>query len=151
MLNELLASLVAGSGIICGAILAKIAKEEIKPGIRYFTLIKNILFAGIILITSFYYFGINPLISGIVLVPIALLHIKKFQPALIYITFAVIYILSIKNESLYLLISSLIFIAGFPIGTLAYGIKKRKFRLLDILIPYLLFILIILIRTMFSH
>ena len=38
MLNEILASIIVGSGIIFGAVLRDIAKDEIKPGTRYFIL-----------------------------------------------------------------------------------------------------------------
>ena len=149
MINYILASLIAAAGIICGAALAIMAKEEIKPGLVYFKLAKNILFAAITLIMSFYYLSINPVISGIILIPLAFLAIKRFQDELFYMTFAVIYALSTGYETLFLLVSSLIFITGFPAGTLAYYKASKNRRWLRITLPSFIFVFIVLIISYF--
>ena len=144
MLKLFLASLLVGSGILLGAVLAIIAKEELKPGMKYFLLIKNIIYPAIILIASFYYFDINFIISVLLLIFIPIIFIKKFQLSLIYISFAIIYMLSGINSSLFLLISSLIFFAGFPIASIAVSdLKKNKLFNKKILAPYILFIFIV--------
>ena len=147
MLNYFIASPVVGLGIILGAILAIIAKEEIKQGMNYFLLLKNIIYPMIILITSAYYFNINFAISVSVLILLPIIFIKKFQLSLIYVSFAIIYILSSVNSSFFILISSLIFFAGFPIASIGASDlrKNRLFNVLNkkILVPYILFIVII--------
>lgn len=141
MLNYFLASLVAGSGIILGAVLRDIAKEEIKPGIRYFILMKNIVFAAAVLAASYFYMDVNIMISSLLLIFIVLISVKRFQPLLMYAAFAVLCLLSMKKPDSFILISSLIFIAGFPIGTLIEG--KGKSGWIKILIPYIIFVCII--------
>lgn len=152
MLKFFLASLIVGSGVIIGAILSVIAKDELKPGKKYFLLLKNILFSVIILITSIFYITINPLISFFILIFFSILFIKRFQLNLIYVAFAAVYILSSINEQLFILTSSLIFFAGFSIGTVATHelIKKEIFVERNILIPYFIFIFISLIRYLIS-
>jgi len=152
MLNFLLSSLIVGSGIIMGGILSIIAKEELKPGKNYFILLKKILFASIIMITSIYYIKINPIISFFTLILVSILFIKKFQLNLMYIAFAATYILSTVNNELFILISALIFFAGFPIGSLAaYELTRKEiFVERKILLPYFIFILIIVLKTLFS-
>jgi hypothetical protein len=76
-----------------------------------------------------------------------IISIKRFQPFLMYFAFAILYLLSIQKPEAYLLISSLIFIAGLPIGTLIE--TKRKQRWIDIFAPYFLFVLITDISVLF--
>lgn len=147
MLNEFLASLVIGSGIVIGATLSILAKEEIKPGLKYFILLKNILFSAVILTTIFYYTTVNIMIALATPLLFSALFINKLQPVAIYTAFAIVCILSSANSSLYLLISSLIFLAGFPVGTIAYSAAKKN-ALMEVLTAYLTFIVIILIKTL---
>ena len=59
MISDIFAALVVGSGVILGAILAVIAKEELKSGMKYFLLLKNIVYLLVMLTVSIYYFDIN--------------------------------------------------------------------------------------------
>lgn len=145
MLEFFLVSLIVGSGLIIGFILSVIAKEELKPGKRYFLPLKTVLFFAVILITSFYYFNINFLISLFVLLLSSVFFIERLQIVLMYLSFSIIYIVSYTNDGLHIIISSLIFFAGFPIGTLA-AYKEKKAFIKRILIPYILFIVIAFLR-----
>ena len=93
--------LIAFAGQFIGYLIAKSAKEEIKPGKLYFNLLKNILLLIIISFSIYYQFNILYLIFGLILG----LIIKKE-----YFYFGLI-----SNS---LLFSSLIFIYGLPYGTL---------------------------------
>lgn len=147
MLNEFLASLVVGSGILIGALLARMAKEEVKLGLKYFILLKNILFSAVILTTIFYYTRVNIMIALATPLLFSALFINKLQPVAVYTAFAIVCILSSADSSLYLLVSSLIFLAGFPVGTIAYSAAKKN-ALIEVLAAYLVFIVIILIKTL---
>jgi hypothetical protein len=149
MLNTFLASLIAGSGIIAGAVLAILAKEEIKPGMRYFLILKNVLFSAAVVITMCYYSKINLAIALAAPLLFSPMFINKFQIIAMYVSFAIILILSQADSSLYVAASSLIFLAGLPIGTIEYSAAKKK-PILNILIPYLVFVLISLISIFFS-
>lgn len=152
MLNFFLTSVIVGSGVIIGAILSIIAKDELKPGKKYFRFLKNILFSSVILIISSYYVYINPIISFFVIILLTVLLVEKFQLNLIYIAFGVAYMLSSVEDSLFILISSLIFFAGFPIGTAAAHdlTKKEIFVERKIFTSYFIFVFIAFIRTLFS-
>lgn len=147
MLSEFLASLIIGSGIIIGAILGKWVKEEIKPGMKYFILMKNILFSAVVLTTIFYYTKVNIMVALVIPLLFSALFIDKLQPVAIYSAFAIVLIMTSADSSLYLLISSLIFLTGFPIGTIIYNSAKKS-ALLEISAAYLVFVIIMLIKTL---
>ncbi|MBW2991911.1 hypothetical protein KY345_01700 [Candidatus Woesearchaeota archaeon] len=153
MLSFFLASLIIGAGVIIGAILSIVAKEELKPGRKYFILLKRLFFSAIILTISIYYFNINYIISLLMLLFLPIIFIKRFQLNLIYIAFAISYILSTINDSLYFIISTLIFFAGFPIGTVATYefIKKEIFVERKIITAYVLFVLFSSARILFLY
>ena len=113
--------LISFIGQFIGYLIAKLAKEEIKPGKIYFNLLKNILLLIIIGFSIYYQFNIFYLISGLILG----LIIKKE-----YFYFGII-----ANN---LLFSSLIFIYGLPYGTLNNNLKKIIYN-----IPLFLITLII--------
>jgi hypothetical protein len=143
MVNQFFIALLAGSGLFLGAILGVIAKDEIKPGIKYLTYLRNGLFSAILLVTMIYYLKINILAGFFILLLSLTLFIKKYQAVFTYLSFSVVYILSYTNDALYTTITSLIFFAGFPIGTLSgyLSVKERKFFIdKRIFIPYFLFI-----------
>lgn len=153
MLKFFLASLIVASGIIIGAFLGKIAKEELKPGRRYFFPLKIVLFSAVLLVTLIYYFNVNLLISLFVLLLFSALFAKKFQVVLMYLSFSIAYILSYVDSCLYAVISSFIFFAGFPIGSLiACDLRKEKriFVNRKVLIPYFVFIGVVFLAYLLS-
>lgn len=153
MLKFFLASLIVGSGVIFGAILSIIAKEELRHGKKYFMLLKNIMFISVIITASIFYINTNYLVSLSVLLFLMVLFIKRFQLNLIYASFAVICLLSDISDSSYLIISSLIFFAGFPVGSLAtYELAKKEiFVEKKILTAYFIFVFILLLRLIFYY
>ena len=64
-----------------------------------------------------------------------------------YAAFAVACILSQADSPLYLLISSLIFLAGFPIGAVICNSAKKS-ALIEIFVAYFIFVMIILVKTL---
>lgn len=139
ILNIILAALISASGLLVGLLLAKIAKEELKPGKNYFIWLRNILLilAIIFVLYSFKLQLYLFLITGII---ITLLILKLNPKSFIgYPILALLFILSIKNTNLFILTSSIIFLYGLPTAALI-KIKipqKRKNKLywliLDIL------------------
>ena len=131
--------LISLLGILFGYLLAKIAPEELKDGRKYFLLMKKILFVALFLIIN-YYFLINKSYSYLVTFTILciilfLIDLKlnlklklklksQYMEIANYIVFIIPYFL-IPQINFQLLIASLMFIYGFPIGTLLkYGRKK---------------------------
>src|SRR3989338_10434860 len=74
-LSYFLASITAYLGLLVGLILIKMAPEEQKPGKRYFTLLKKILFFAILAL-PLYYFKINIILSSGLLLFVAGLMIS---------------------------------------------------------------------------
>jgi hypothetical protein len=149
MLNTFLASAIAGSGILIGALLSKIAKEEIKPGMKYFIILKNIFFSAAVLITMCYYAKINLAIALAAPLLFSPVLISRLQIIAMYASLAVVLMLSQTDSSLYALVSSLVFFAGLAIGTIEYS-KAKKNPMMKILIPYIVFVLVSTISLFFS-
>ena len=138
MINYFLVSFLAYSGLFIGMSLAFIAKEEIKPGRKYFVFLKKILLSLIIV----FLFALNKLDYIIILLALAIVLVyfyklrvnKGFkEDFLIYLIFGAIFYLSYKNTNLFVIESSLMFLYGFPTGTLLVDFKSKWRSLFEIL------------------
>jgi len=132
---NILMLLFAFSGFFFGFLLSFLAPEEIKPGKKYFLFLKEALFLLISLYAfltflyfKFYYFIFLPLIY----LSLLFFFIKKQKPFLResfnYLFFASLYFLFLvylNPSSLSLLFLALIFLYGFPAGTL---IRAKHFE-----------------------
>jgi len=147
LLNYSLAALIAYIGLFIGFILAIIAKEEIKPGKKYFILLQKIIllliFIFLLLFINLKYVVVLLILAFIL---ISILRTKKEFNELpyIYIILAIIFYLSSKNLNLFIIESSLIFLYGVPIGTLMTK-KSKKETIINILanIPFILIAVIL--------
>ncbi len=129
MINQILILLFSLTGFLFGLILSFIAPEELKPGKKYFILIKEILFYLIIFFSFFifiyfknYYFILIPLIYLI----LNLILVKKKKYLLeeilnysFFILYLILLIIISLKSNLSLILPSLIFFYGLPSGTLA--------------------------------
>ena len=118
-INQILGIMIIFIGIIIGIILGKITKEELKPGKKYILFFKNVLLAGIFVVSIAY--SLNIIMSIVlVLILIYLLIFKfKFNDIIVYASFAFIYFIISKN----ILLPVLMFIYGFPTGSLMVKVK----------------------------
>jgi len=122
-LYPLLALLFSFTGIIFGLILSLIAPEEIVPGKRYLLFLKYILFFAIFVVGNYsflligdYYFGL--IFSIIIPVLFILTYVKlPFIEYGNYVVFSIMFLVEVNFE-LSLILASLIFLYGFPTGTL---------------------------------
>ncbi|MDP3990476.1 MAG: hypothetical protein Q8Q01_04715 [archaeon] len=120
---EILLSLV---GILIGVILARIAKEELILGKGYMLLFKNSLYSIISIITIYFLYQKSITIALIFLVITIFLFtflLIKYSPYLeigTYIIFMIPAII-IQNQNYILLVTSLLFLYGFPVGSLIWG------------------------------
>ncbi len=117
-------------GSIIGIILSKTIPEEVKPGEKYFKLLKKIILFLILLLPA-YYFKISILFFIIGLI---IAYILKKE----WLFLGLVLVLSYQIKELNLVIISLIFIYGLPYGTLL----KNK---LDLVINLILFLLPIIL------
>ncbi len=125
-----LTSLTIFSALFAGMALALSAKEEIRPGKKYFILLQGVVLLSVI--ASFFAFYINIyLVYFIAVLLIFLLYFnytrfKEIKPYVIYPALAIIFYLSSKKPSLFVVESSLMFLYGLPTGTLLTTVKSKK-------------------------
>ena len=125
MLTMVLAALISFLGLPIGFILAKISKEELEAGKRYFQVMQSAIYAlTILFVLSSFNIPINAFI--VIAIVIVYLSLKLNPKALIsYIVFIPLFLISSKNTNLFILTSSLIFLYGLPTGAL---IIQRGFK-----------------------
>ncbi|MEW6063073.1 MAG: hypothetical protein AB1571_01745 [Nanoarchaeota archaeon] len=126
--------LLSFTGLLIGVLLAKLSPEEVKPGKKYFIILKKLVLLSII-ITLVYYtkFLFLSFFIGV-------LFAYFFNYAYLYLGLSLI--VSVISKQFNLLIASFIFIYGLPYGTLLNKniLKKTVLYLLLFLAPLLLII-----------
>lgn len=145
---NLIAAIVAFSGIIVGVLLAHFAKEEIKPGKPYLAMLQKSLYL-ILAVIMVNFFEIPILFRIVVYVLIMFIVVfVNIKSELLYPAFGILLYLSATNSMTFLLVASLVFLIGFPTGSLAVNpkqkIRKEAFRIALIhsgfIVPLLLFL-----------
>lgn len=136
--------LLSLTGIVIGVILAKIAAEELKLGDKYFEIIRRALFVILFLVIN-YYFLMEKMIVHLIIFALLMILLfaanlffvshrkvkKQYLEAANYLVFIIPYLL-IGDSAFQLLIVSLIFLYGFPVGTLlAMHLKYHRNRGID--------------------
>jgi hypothetical protein len=129
-LRYFLVSLVVYLGLLVGIILSFMAKEELKPGKKYFLLTHNIVL-GFILFFFLEFLDINVYLT--LFLPLILVissFYYKFKTNYIYFLLGIIFWLSFRSGRGSLLISSLIFFYGFLVSSMEFKAKKYYLILL---------------------
>lgn len=138
MIIEILGLIISWLGVFVGFGLKKIAKEEIEPGKKNLSLLQAILFV-LILIWFFYAVNVSILYKVVIAVILAvIIYLTKNNYAILGIMFGL-------NPDLVL--SSLIFLYGFPTGSL---MKENYVKIAKKTLIYLVLgIIALLIRNYF--
>jgi len=147
LINYSLISLISFSGLLIGMVLAFTAKEELEPGKKYFILLQKLTLL-LILIFLLNFFNINLYLRIIIYVLFIFLMTINIKSQIIYPALATVFFLSSKNPELFITNSILIFLYGFPAGSLFAKklIKKKKlFVLKNIFLNYFWFVVIAII------
>jgi len=142
--NYSLISLISFSGLLIGMLLAFTAKEELEPGKKYFLLLQKLTLL-LVLIFLLNFFNINLYLRITTYILFILLMAINIKSQIIYPALAVVFFLSLKDINLFITNSILIFLYGFPTGSLFAKklIKKRKlFVLKNIFLNYFWFVAI---------
>jgi len=153
LLNYSLISLVSFSGLLIGMLLAFTAKEELQPGKKYFMLMQKIILL-LIIIFLLNFFNINLYLRIIIYILFILLMIINIKSQIIYPALGVVFFLSSKDINLLITNSILIFLYGFPAGSLFAKklIKKKKlFVLKNIFLNYFWFVAITIILKLIFY
>ncbi len=115
---------VSFGGLGVGMLLSFFAREEIMPGTEYLQLLEKALLVMMVMVVTY---ALNiPLIFrlGIYAAFIMLISIIHIRSALYYPLLAIPFFYAQNNPEQFLLIASLVFLIGFPAGSLA--IKKYE-------------------------
>jgi len=128
LLTYSLTLIICFLGLFFGVILAFSAKEELKPGKKYFIFMQKIILL-IILIILLNLFNINFYIKLAAYALLIFLMEVNLKNEMIYALLGTAFFISSSEKSLFFLIASLIFLYGFPAGSLfAYkNIKNSAF------------------------
>lgn len=125
-----LSALVAFSGVLVGAFLAMTAREEMPTGRKYFPIFQKVLLIAIAAVLLNHFSA--PLIvkfavyAALVLVLIGK-HMLNFYPLL-----AVAFFILGQNSRELFMVSALVFLYGFPAGSM-YFVRNRRASLLKTL------------------
>lgn len=119
---EIFLPLFSLTGIFFGLILSFIAPEELSPGRKYFIFLRRSLFVLAVLLILFMFHKQLYLISAFLVLSAVLLVLdvtikKHFVSFLPYLLFLPVFFLNTKPP-FHLVLATLIFLYGFPLGTL---------------------------------
>ena len=133
LLNYIVLLIIVFLGLFIGLLISYMTKEELKPGNKYFEILRHALFIAIIVIFFVKYPSI-PLIL-ITAVLIIILSFSKHRETLYYYALAWIFFISWQYDYViykgatygFILLAPLIFLYGFPIGSIyLYNHIKEK-------------------------
>lgn len=125
LVQYLIAVFVAFSGVLVGAFLACSAREEMPTARKYFPLIQAVLFAAVAAF-ALDYFSVSLLLriaAYVALFPFLLFWKFDFYPFLAVFFF----LLAHSSQSLFA-VSVLVFLYGFPAGSL-FVVRKNEWRI----------------------
>ncbi len=131
LLNYMLALVVTFLGLFVGLVLVFTATEELKAGRKFFILLTRIIFSLAFVLLLLSYSIPWWLIVIMVIAYFAVDYHYRIDERYIYALLAVIFFLSYRNQNLFILESMLIFLYGFPAGSL-FCEKLVKKKLLAI-------------------
>lgn len=145
-LNYLLVSIAAFSGLWAGALLAFIAPEEMKAGKKYFNAMIKIVFILIPIVIALF-LGKEKLLFSVIFVLLSAMFMIYAPKGYIYPLLGVFFYIAGRDDNLFPIIATTIFILGMPKGSIfAYehhGMKKARI-LRKIMIMHSLFFVIAL-------
>ena len=148
-LNLFLISLTVYLGLLLGIILSYMAKEELKPGKKWFLLLHNIVLAFILffflefLDINVYLTLLLPLVLVVFLFRYSELYLKSW---VIYILLGIIFYLSSKNINWLLINSALMLFYGFLVSALQIDSKKKNYlKILYMNLGFFVFLFLVIL------
>ena len=124
-MNYFLVSLIVFAALVSGMIIRYFTKEEMKEGEKYFILLQRLL--ALIIVGVFLYFIDTKIYWIIIALFVVSTLIYQFDVKLpvYYVFFGAFFFFSSKEANFFLIMSSLMFLFGFPSGSL---IKKEDVK-----------------------
>ena len=120
LLNIILTAVIAILGYPIGLLVAKLTKEELKPGRKYFIWLNDILLIlAAVFIVLLFQLQIYISIIAIILITIIVIRFHP-KPLISCPLLALFFILSTKTENIFFIISSIIFVYNLTLA----GLRK---------------------------
>ncbi len=124
MLEKIILTAIALSGIFFGFLLTFIAPEELKAGKKYFLILKRLIFVSVIFVNIYFLYLQKEMVNLIIITVVGSILLffdfmikERYYQIFNYIYFLGIVYLFNTGISIHLMYS-LIFIYGLPTGTL---------------------------------
>lgn len=105
------------SGLWFGALLAFISPEEMKPGMKYFEAMINIIFVIVVLLSA-YLLRDESLFIPLLLIAMCLFFLFFSQQRYIFPMLGLFFYISSMDSRIFLLTASAIFLLGLPKGSI---------------------------------
>jgi hypothetical protein len=119
--------IVSFIGLYAGLVLARVAREELKSGKRYFVFMQQVLLLIMIALMAYFYKLYVVGIIIVVLIAALLYFLRKVDISrIIYSVLGAAFTFSFYSQQLFYLTASLVFIYGFPTSSLIYLNEKNK-------------------------
>lgn len=151
-LQYVIAAVIAFSGVIAGAVLALLTKEEMPTAKKYLPLLQKVLLISTVVV-FLNYFKIG-LIIKIVVYALLIFTVLRAKTLNFYPVLAVLFFLLGQSSQSLFLISLMVFLYGFPTGSMyVINNKIRKWQQLvkPIALTYGIFlILAIVLQFLYS-
>lgn len=129
MLSYLALLLIVFLGVFIGLLISYMAKEELKPGAKYFNILKHAVFLAILVV----FFVKNPSIMFVLVIAAIIIafSFSKHWETLYYYALGIIFFLSWKYNG-FSLLAPLMFLYGLPLGSLYlfHHIKEKKKKII---------------------
>jgi hypothetical protein len=123
LLQYSIAAVIAFSGVVIGAILAFNTKEEMPTAKKYLPLLQSIIFVTIVAVLL-NYFKLNIAVRVLVYAAVIFVLLRRQRLNLYPVLAATFFLLGQSSQSLFM-VSALIFLYGFPAGSLYFMHNKR--------------------------
>lgn len=125
LLTYLILLVLVFLGLFLGLLIGYVAKEELKPGKKYFDIFKHVLFIAILIV--FFVKNWSVLFVMVIAALIIIFSFSRYRETLYYYALAVIFFLAWRFNG-FALLAPLIFLYGFPVGSiyLHNHLKQKK-------------------------
>lgn len=126
-----LTPLLALLGIPVGLLLGYVAIEELDAGKKFFLVMKKFLFVFLSLISLYYLYLFTLALAIFLFIVVTLFFILEIKRYRLYLEF-IVYIIFLTplfllpNQLYILLTTTLLFLYGFPIGSILYHERQKK-------------------------
>lgn len=125
ILNYSLIALITSLGLILGGFIGYFAKEELKPGKKYFVWLQKIIFTlAIVFLMYANRTNVHYMWAGGLIIFIYLYYYEKMRNAINYAFLAFVFFLA-SLTGMFLPVSASVFLYSFPTGSLIYKNKKE--------------------------